>query len=154
MVWLVAGLVLCAAELLTLDLVLLMLGAAALATAGAAVVMPDGALAAQLAVFSASTLVLLLGVRPVARRHLQVQALPSGPDRLRGRTGVVVQDVGEDRGQVRLGGELWRARPYAGGDDLPAGTAVVVAQVQGATLHVYPEDLARGPGRAVAGGPS
>ncbi len=38
-VWLVIGLLLCAAEVLTLDLVLLMLGTAALATAGAALIL-------------------------------------------------------------------------------------------------------------------
>jgi membrane protein implicated in regulation of membrane protease activity len=42
---------------------------------------------------------------------------------------------------VRLDGELWRARAYAGGADVAAGRTVVVASVEGATLHVYPEHL-------------
>ena len=135
-VWLVIGLLLCAAEVLTLDLVLLMLGAAALATAGAALL--TGALAVQLAVLAGTAGVLLVLVRPVARRHLEVTALPSGRDRLRGRPVLVVQEVHEDAGQVRLDGELWRARPYAGGPPVPAGRTAVVGAVEGATLFVYP----------------
>lgn len=139
MVWLLAAIALCAAEVLTLDLVLLMLGAAALMTAGAALFVDP--LALQLAVFASSAGLLLVGVRPVARRHLAVRALPSGNDRLAGRHVTVVQPIGPDSGQVRVDGELWRARPYAGGPDLPAGSTAVVAEVEGATLHVYPEDL-------------
>ena len=137
--WLLAGLLLCAGELLTLDLVLLVLGVSAIVTAGVSLAV-DG-LAAQLGVFAGTALVLLLVVRPVARRHLAVPALPGGHERLPGRVAVVVQHVDSDGGQVRVDGELWRARPYAGGADLPVGARVVVARVEGATLHVYAEQL-------------
>jgi len=139
-VWLVLGLALCAAEVLTLDLVLLMLGTALLVTAGAALL--TGSLVAQLAVLGASSAALLVLVRPVARRHLAVPALPSGKDRLTGRTATVVQQVHDEGGQVRLDGELWRARPYAGGHALAPGTPAVVGSVDGATLFVYPEEPA------------
>ena len=139
-VWLVIGLLLCAAEVLTLDLVLLMLGTAALATAGAALL--TDALAVQLVVLIGTGAALLVLVRPVARRHLEVPALPSGGERLRGRPVLVVQEVGDDAGQVRLDGELWRARPYAGGPAVPAGRTAVVGAVEGATLYVYPEEPA------------
>ncbi len=137
--WLLAAIALCVAEVLTLDLVLLMLGTAALVTAGAAVVV-DG-LALQLVVFSLTAGLLLAGVRPVARRHLQVRALPSGPDRLTGRRALVVQPVGTSGGQVRIDGELWRARTYEGCPEIAAGGTAVIASVEGATLHVYPDDL-------------
>jgi len=138
-VWLVLGLALCAAELLSLDLVLLMLGGAALSTAAAALL--TDSLPVQLAVLVASAGVLLLGVRPVARRHLEVTALPAGTARLVGRRAVVVLAVTDDSGQVRLDGELWRARPWSGGPGLPVGATVFVAAVEGVTLHVYPEEL-------------
>lgn len=139
-VWLVIGLLLCAAELLTLDLVLLMLGTAALVTAGAALV--TASLPLQLVVLAGSAGALLVLVRPVARRHLAVAALPSGRDRLRGRAVTVVQEVADDSGQVRLDGELWRARPYAGGPPVAVGRTAVVGAVEGATLFVYPEEIA------------
>lgn len=142
-VWLVGAVLLCAGEVLTLDLVLLMLAGAALAAAATALV--TASLLAQLAVLAASAVVLLAVVRPVARRHLESRtALPSGKDRLQGRQALVVQHVDEGGGQVRLDGELWRARPYAGGPDLAPGSTAVVASVEGATLLVYPEELSHG----------
>ena len=138
--WLVAAVLLCAAEVLSLDLVLLMLGGAALVTAGAA--LATDVLLPQLVVFGLTTLVLLAVVRPLARRHLEPHAvLAAGNDRLVARHASVVQHVAADTGQVRLDGELWRARAYSPGLELPAGSTAVVASVEGATLFVYPEEL-------------
>ena len=137
--WFLVAVALCVGEVLTVDLVLLMLAGAALA--GGATALVTDAVAVQAAV-AAVTAVLLLGlVRPVAKRHLAVPALVSGADRLRGRPALVVQAVTGDSGQVRVDGELWRARPWSGGAGAPAGSTVVVAAVEGATLHVYPEGL-------------
>ena len=135
--WLVLAAALCVGEVVTLDLVLLMLAGAALA--GAAAALLTGALAVQAGAAAVTALVLLALVRPVARRRLEVPALAAGGARLLGRTALVVEAVGVAGGQVRLNGELWRARPYAGGPDVAAGRTVVVASVEGATLHVYPE---------------
>ena len=57
-----------------------------------------------------------------------------GVDALVGKTGVAVGQLWPD-GQVKVGGELWRAR-CAGGCD--AGTKVVVRAVRGLTLEVDP----------------
>ena len=138
-VWLLLAVALCAGELFTLDLVLLMLAGAALA--GSATALVADPFWVQAVVAGVTAVALLALVRPVARRHLTVPGLPSGRERLLGRTAVVVQAVGPDAGQVRLDGELWRARPFAGGADVPAGRTVVVASVEGATLHVYPQEL-------------
>lgn len=142
LVWFLVAVGLCAGELLTLDLVLLMLGGAALA--GGATALVTDSLPAQCAVAAVTAVVLLALVRPVARRHLEVPSLPWGRGRLAGRTATVVQPVTHDSGQVRVDGELWRARPYAGGPDIDAGAAVVIAEVDGATLHVYPQSYSRG----------
>lgn len=142
-VWLVLAVALCLGELVTLDLVLLMLAAGALAGGGAALV--TDALTPQVGVAAVVAAVLLLGVRPVARRHLEVPVLSTGPDRLPGRTAVVVEPVTDGSGQVRIDGELWRARPFAGGPDIAPGVTVVVADVEGATLHVFPQNLQESP---------
>jgi membrane protein implicated in regulation of membrane protease activity len=57
-----------------------------------------------------------------------------GVDVLVGKTGVAIGQLWPD-GQVKVGGELWRAR-CAGGCD--AGTRVVVRAVRGLTLDVDP----------------
>ncbi len=140
LVWLVLAVALAVGEAFTLDLVLIMLAGAALA--GGAAALATDSLALQ-AVTAAVAAVLLLGaVRPVARRHLTAPSLPSGRARLTGRPAVVVVAVTADSGQVRVDGELWRARPYADGLPAQVGARVVIASVEGATLHVYPEELA------------
>ncbi len=136
--WLLLAVALCAGEIFTLDLVLLMLAGAALAGGAAALV--TGGVPLQAAAAAVTAVVLLVLVRPLVRRHLEVPALLSGAARLTGRTALVVQPVSATGGQVRLDGELWRARPI-GGLDVAAGRTVVVASVEGATLHVYPEEL-------------
>jgi len=138
LVWLLLAVALCAGELVTLNLVLLMLGAAALV--GAAVALADGSLALQAAAAAASAAALLVLARPALRRRLEVPALTTGEDRLAGCTALVVEPVTATGGQVRINGELWRARPWSGGPDVPAGHPVVVASVVGATLYVYPEE--------------
>jgi membrane-bound serine protease (ClpP class) len=57
-----------------------------------------------------------------------------GIDALVGKTGVAVGELWPE-GQVKIGGEIWKAR-CAGGCD--AGTRVVVRAVKGLTLEVDP----------------
>jgi membrane protein implicated in regulation of membrane protease activity len=57
-----------------------------------------------------------------------------GTDTLLGMTGVAVGDLFPE-GQVKVNGEIWRARCEAGCD---AGTPVVVRAVAGLTLEVEP----------------
>src|SRR5688500_6068497 len=67
-IWLIAGLALIAAEVLSGDFVLLMLGGGALAAAGASL-LGLGALGGTL-VFGVASVLLLLAVRPLLQRRL------------------------------------------------------------------------------------
>lgn len=141
-VWGVVAAVLAVAELLGLDLVGGMLAVGAL---GGLVTAAAGApVTAQLAVATAVAVLMLGAVRPVAKRHLAVEGLANDPaTALVGTTARVVQEVRDGAGQVRVHGELWSARPALPGDVLPAGSAVSIGAVSGATVHVHPvpEDL-------------
>ena len=57
-----------------------------------------------------------------------------GTDALVGVTGVAIDDLFPE-GQVKVNGEIWRARCEAGCD---AGAAVVIRAVNGLTLEVEP----------------
>jgi len=141
LVWLVVALVLILVEILTLTLVFGMLGVGALVAAGVAFVGLGPA--AQLIAFVGASTALLLFVRPPVKRALDRGGTTgrTDPRELTGSTAVVVQQVSDDSGQVRLNGELWRARPYAGTGSLEVGQRVSVAAVEGATLLVYSPDL-------------
>ena len=139
-VWLViaAGLAIC--ELFSLTLLLGLLAGAAVLAAGADLLgLP---VAGQIGVFAGSGALLTLGVRPIARRHLRpAEGARTGVAALVGRTGVVSTAIDRTGGRVTLGGESWAARALDPTLELPAGTAVTVASVDGATLVVYPSEL-------------
>ncbi|MFC4128821.1 NfeD family protein [Nocardia rhizosphaerae] len=136
-VWLIAGIVLAAAEMLTGDLTLLMLGVAALGTAGLTAAF-DLPLWGDALVFGAVSGVLFLGVRPVLRRRFGTPPpLPTNVDALTGKSALVLEDVAEHSGQVKLGGEIWTARPLDPGDVYEAGVTVYVMKIDGATAVVW-----------------
>ncbi len=82
----------------------------------------------------------LLVARPAVRRRLQVHdPVNTGTRALLGARGEVVEPVASGAGTVRLQGSLWSARSLHD-DDLPAGTAVVVVDISGATAVVTATD--------------
>ena len=141
LVWLVVGVVLIVSEILSLTLVLGMLGVGALVAAGVAFAGLD--LALQVLAFAGASTGLLVFVRPPVKAALDKGGTTERTDArmLQGSTAVVVQRITDDTGQVRLHGELWRARPYAGTGPVEVGKPVSVAAVEGATLLVYSSDL-------------
>ena len=138
-VWLVVAGALLVAELFTLTFVLGLLSAAAVVTAGAAAL--DVPVAGQVAVFAVSSALGYVLVRPFERVHQRTPALTTGTAALEGRRAVVTEEVGRDGGRVTLGGESWAARALTPGTALPVGASVVVSNVDGATVVVYPEEL-------------
>jgi membrane protein implicated in regulation of membrane protease activity len=139
--WLVLGVVLIVSEIISLTLVLGMLGVGALVAAGIAYAGLGTAL--QVAGFVAASTGLLLFVRPPVKAALDSGGSTERTDvrMLQGASAVVVQRVTDDSGQVRLNGELWRARPYAGTGPVDVGKPVSVVAVEGATLLIYSSDL-------------
>ena len=138
LVWLIVAAAFAGAETVSLSFVLVMFaGGAAAATVVAAV---GGGLLPQFLVAIAVTLVLLVGFRPIARRHLTVPLHHSGSDRLVGTTAVVLTQVtGFEGGLVRLNGGDWSARSAYPELALPPGAVVRVIRIEGATAVVGPE---------------
>ena len=139
LVWIIAALVLGGIEITTLDLSFLMLAVGALAgalTAG----FTDQVLVQ--AVVAAVTAVAMLGfVRPVALRHLRVPtAIRTGVDALVGRQALVTERVDRHDGRIRLGGEIWTARPYDPDQVIASGATVDVVRIEGATAIVLAVD--------------
>jgi membrane protein implicated in regulation of membrane protease activity len=137
--WLIIAVVLGVAEAFTLTAALGILGAAALLTAGVAGIGLSAAV--QLLVFALAASAGVVLLRPVAARHLARPRLERfGVDALAGRTGYVVQEVTARSGLVHVAGEEWTARPLDAAAVIPAGAAVQVMQIDGATAIVFPEE--------------
>ena len=137
--WLIVAAVLGVAELLTTTLAF---GLIAVAAAAAAVV---GAFhlsfALQLVAFAVTAGAGLGFVRPIAIKHIkQPPALRTGVAALVGRSAIVLEEVTEHSGRVRIDGEEWSSRPYDDSLVIPVGTKVDVMQIKGATVLVYPRE--------------
>lgn len=138
LLWLIAGIVLMAAEVLSGDLVLLMLGGGALLGAASSAVTGNPVI--DVLVFAIASTALLWLARPaLKRRFLNTPQVQTGVEALVGSKGVVVATVDSDGGQVKLGGEVWSARTDHEGVAIEPGTKVTVVQISGATAVVAPE---------------
>jgi len=51
----------------------------------------------------------------------------------------VIEQVRDGQGMVKIGGELWQARPYDATQVIDAGQLVRVVEVKGATALVWRE---------------
>ena len=136
---LVAGVLLAIAELFTLDFVLIMLAAGAFAAALAGVA--DASIPIQVLVFAIVSAAGLGAVRPAIKRRLHRGADPAvmGVDAIEGSEATVVEQIAEGRGMVKIGGELWSARPYDVTQVIEAGVQVRVVEGRGATALVWRE---------------
>ena len=135
LIWLIVALALAGAEVLTGDLFLLMLGGGALAAAGSAVFFDS--LWVHGVVFLVASILLLVGVRPVLRRHLTAgKGLPEPMKELEGKSALVLDRVARHEGQVNLDGQVWTARPLNESDVYEPGDHVTVVQIDGATAVV------------------
>jgi membrane protein implicated in regulation of membrane protease activity len=133
--WLVATGVLVVGEILTTSL---FLGLIAGGTAAAAVVAAlGGNPALQVAVFAVISLALVLGVRPIAKRHLRTPSkIRTGVAALVGAEAEVLAAVDARDGRVKLSGEIWSARAYDGESSYAVGSQVRVVEISGATALV------------------
>ena len=139
LLWAIAGVVLVAVELVTGTFVLLMLGLAALVTAGASAL--GAPLGVDVAVFGLSSLVLILLARPALQRRMRTDTadgrVNAGPQALLGTQAEVVEAITPgDAGTVRIGGALWTATALHDDAALRPGAAVVVVDIRGATAVV------------------
>lgn len=133
--WLIAGAVLLGAEMLTGTLMLAMVAAGA---GAAAIVAGLGAATVwQVAAFVVVSLVMIVVVKPLAiTGRTQAPELRTGVEALRGEDAIVVDAVSPDGGLVRIGADVWSARPYDGDSTYPPGERLMVLEIQGATALV------------------
>ena len=133
--WMVAVGVLTVGEILTMGFFLGPIAAAALVTALVALL--GAGLAVQLAVFSLLSIASIVVLRPIARRHLHVPAkIRTGTAALVGSRAVVLEQVSADAGTVKIGGEVWTARPFDEDEVIEEGARVEVLKIDGATALV------------------
>jgi membrane protein implicated in regulation of membrane protease activity len=139
-VWLIVAAVLGVAELLTTTFAFGIIAAAAVVAAVVGAFHLSFAL--QLVAFAVAAGAGLVFVRPIALRHIkQPPQLRTGTAALVGRTAIVLEEVTDHSGRIRIDGEEWSSRTYVEDSPaIPAGAKVDVMQIKGATALVYPRE--------------
>lgn len=137
-VWLVLAVALGVAEMVSLNLVLIMIAVGALVGALAALASFPVALQILLAA-GASTAMLSL-VRPNIIKKLHTGPdLVMGTHKLVGQQAVVTEALSAHHpGRVKLAGEIWSACPYDESLTIASGQTVEVFAIRGATAYVHP----------------
>ena len=134
--WLLAAVGLAVVELVSLDLIFIMLAIGCLV----------GMLAALLNVPAAITLVLAMGSAVGLIAFLRpglVKSLHAGPDLQTGPAALIGHPVqvltilapGQP-GRVKIGGDEWTAAPYDEFDEIEPGERAEVVEIRGATAYV------------------
>lgn len=138
MFWLAFAVILGVIEAATVNLVTVW---SAVAAVLAAILASFGASGyAQLSAFVVLTGVLLAVTRPVARKLIKKRAVPTNADRVIGAAGTVVEDIDpiENKGQIKVLGQLWSAKSKDG-IVIAAGSRAVVVALEGVKAVVIPE---------------
>jgi membrane protein implicated in regulation of membrane protease activity len=138
-IWLSVAFLLAVAEIISLDLVLIMLAVGALAGAGVAVLAP-GLWWLQILVAAGVSVGMLLALRPtLLARVRDMPGYRSSTAKMVGSSGVAVSQIDSSGGEIKVDGQSWTARPYSVDLVIEQGTEIEVYEVDGAIAVVYPK---------------
>ena len=143
MVWIWLGVMAVSAfvEAATLTLVSIWFAAGALAATFAAYA--GATLTVQLILFVGVSIAACAAVRPLARRFVAPNVVPTNADRLLGAEARVTEEIDNaaPSGAVYVDGKTWTARS-SGGERIPAGELVEIERMEGVKLIVRPRAAA------------
>lgn len=136
--WGLGAVALAVAELLTLDLTLLMLASGALMGGVTALVFP-GLVWLQILVAVATAFAMLFLLRPtLLERVRRAPGYRNSVDTLVGAQGTATSEITKSAGQVKVEGQTWEARPFDPDVPIGQGEPIEVFGLDGITLLVYP----------------
>ena len=136
--WGVLAMALAAAELLTLDLTLLMLATGALAGGIVALVAP-GLIWLQVVIALATAVATLFLLRPTLLAKVRSsKGYRSSLDNIVGSRGSATAMITGNRGEVKVDGQIWEARSFDPSITIEDGEEIEVFGIDGVTLSVYP----------------
>lgn len=112
---------------------------AAGALAALVVSLLNGPLWLQIVLFIGVSVLCMLAVRPLARKHLNNQVEPTNADRIIGTEARVSEAIDnlQAQGAVNVSGMTWSARSESDAP-IPVGTSVKILRIEGVKVYVEP----------------
>ncbi|QXT61948.1 NfeD family protein [Tessaracoccus palaemonis] len=136
--WGILALLLAAAELLTLDLTLLMLASGALMGGVTALIFPSMVWLQALVALATAVATLFLLRPTLLERVRRAPGYRSSLDNLIGSQTTNSVPITGSSGEVTIQGETWPARSYDPSMTIEAGESIEVLGIEGIVLLVYP----------------
>ncbi len=142
-IWIIVGVICLIIDLLSATLFMLWVGGGCFIAALVSWLLPSIAWAPW-AAFVVSTSILLYFGRPLARRLVEQDVVPSNVDSVVGQNGIVLEAIDPltNTGRVRIGSDEWRARAD---ERIEPGEKVRVQSIEGATAIVASAGRDTGP---------
>jgi membrane protein implicated in regulation of membrane protease activity len=138
-IWLSLAFLLAIAEIMSLDLVLIMLAVGALAGAAVAVVAPT-LWWLQILVATGISVMMLLLLRPTLLAKVRnMPGYRSSADKMVGSSGMAISQIDKSGGEIKVDGQSWSARPYSSDVVIEQGTEIEVYEIDGVIAVVYPK---------------
>ena len=137
--WLSLAFLLAVAEVVSLDLVLIMLAVGALAGALVSVVAPDLWWLQILAAAGVSAGMLVFLRPSVLAKVRSMPGYRSSTDKMVGSSGLATSQIDRASGEIKVDGQIWSARSYAPDAVIDQGTEIEVYEIDGAIAVVYPK---------------
>lgn len=137
--WLSLAVLLGVAEILSLDLVLIMIAIGAAAGALTALAVPDLWWLQILVAAGVSVGMLLLARPTLIRRVHQLPGYRSSTAKMVGSSGVATTEITAHSGEIKVDGLTWTARVHTPDTVIPQGTEIEVYEIDGAIAVVYPK---------------
>jgi len=104
---------------------------------------------AQIIVFLVISILLFVFTRPVAIKKMKLGSHKTNAESLVGKIGQVQVPVTKDNpGQVKVGGQIWTARPENPDETLGEGTKCRVVRIEGVTVIVEQENAGESSGES------
>ena len=136
--WLGIAILMTILEGMTLGLTTIWLAIAALVSMVLAFFIPS--VTVQIVIFLVLSIVLFIFTRPVALKKMKHGNVKTNSDRLIGMTGLVTETVSTDNpGQVKVGGQIWTARPEQPDLIFEKGQSCVIMNIVGVTVLLAPD---------------
>jgi membrane protein implicated in regulation of membrane protease activity len=123
-IWLSLAFLLAIAEIMSLDLVLIMLAVGALGGAVAALAAPS---------------LWWLQILVATGISISMPGYRSSTAKMVGSSGVAVSQIDKSGGEIKVDGQSWTARPYSSDVVIEQGTEIEVYEIDGAIAVVYPK---------------
>ena len=138
--WFALLVVFLVAEAATVTMVSLWFAAGALAALVVGLI--GGGIWLQAGTFFVVSAILLILMRPIARKHFTPKLVKTNVDAVIGSQGYVTASIDnvKAQGQVKLGAMEWTARSTSG-DTIPEGTMVRADRVEGVKVFVTPVEV-------------